>query len=405
MNSNEISNGFMKDVRIIDLADERAGFCTKLLADLGACVIKVEKPGGHASRSIGPFYKTSDSSAQSTSFFYNNTNKYGITLNLDHHEGRSIFVDLIKKSDVLVETFPPGYLRRKGLHYEKLSQVNSRLISVSVTGFGKSGPHRNFKSCDLVAAASGGQMYANGSPTKAPLKSYGDQSYYPTSLFAVYGILLALRKRRQTGKGEHVDISMQASVAATLEHVLSRYFTDKTVFKRQGSQHWNDEFVILPCRDGFINITVFQHWDTLIEWLDAEGMAADLKNDVWRDERYRRNHGEHIVGILKKWVANHSVDELYATAQLMRFPWAPVRTPQEVLECPQHKARGFFIKKEPAELGVELNYPGMPFKTSDTYDPPNRPAPLPGEHNHDIYSRVLGMAEETIKRLYRRNVI
>jgi crotonobetainyl-CoA:carnitine CoA-transferase CaiB-like acyl-CoA transferase len=357
-------NSYLEDIRIIDLADEKAAFCTKLLADLGARVIKVEKPSGDASREMGPFFRAKNSSHHSLSFFYNNTNKHSIKMNLDHTEDRSKFVDLIKKTDVLVESLPPGYLKDIGLAYDNLSQINPRLIYVSVSGFGQSEPRRDYKSCDLVAAAYGGQMYVNGSPLREPLKSFGDQSYYTASLFATTGILLALRSRDQTGKGDHIDISLQESVTATLEHVMIRYFAERVVYRRQESLHWNDEFVVLPCRDGFMNVTLLQHWETLIEWIDTEGMAEDLKDDVWRDERYRRTHRNHIVEVVGNWMSTHSVDDLFQKAQLMRFPWSPVRSLNEVLECPQHKARNFFIEKKHPELGVTLKYPGVPFITS-----------------------------------------
>jgi len=405
MKPNETPNGFLRGVRIVDLADERADFCTKLLADLGAQVIKVEKPGGCASREIGPFYGGGDTTPRSLPFFYNNTNKYGITLDLDHTEGRSIFVDLVRNSDVLVETFPPGHLSKIGLGYQQLNRVNSKLIFVSVTAFGQNGPRKNFKSCDLVAAAYGGQMYTNGSPDREPLKSFGDQSYISASLFAVTGILLALRNRRKTGKGDFIDISLQESVTATLEHVMVRYFAEQVVYRRQGQLHWNGEFAILPCRDGYMNVTLYQHWETLIEWMDSEGLAGDLKEEVWLDEDYRRHHREHIVAILKKWASTHTVNELFETAQLMRFPWAPVQSPSEVIAWPQHRDRGFFIEKESAGTGVPLKYPGIPFKFSDVSDFPERSVPLPGEHNRQIYGRVLGMSEETLKRLRHCNTI
>jgi len=405
MNSNDAPSGFLKNVRILDLAAANAGFCTKLLADLGAQVIKVEKPEGDDARGIGPFLRGKDNSRHSLSFLYNNANKYGITLNLDHEKGRSIYIDLVKKTDVLVETFPPEHLAGLGLAYEHLKWANPKLIHASISNFGPDGPKKTYKSCDLVAAASGGQMAVNGSPDREPLKSYGDQSGFTASLFAVYGILLALRNRRLTGEGEHLDISMQASVTATLEHVMERYFSGKNIFCRQAGRHWNDEFVTLPCKDGFLTITVFQHWDTLVEWLEGDGMAEDLRNDMWRDEQYRRVHSDHIIRVLQKWTLTQSAGELFEKAQLMRFPWAPVRSPRAVLECPQHKARGFFFEEDHIESGMKLCFPGMPFKCSKTTARSRRPAPLPGEHNRHIYECVLGMSAGALEKCQHDKVI
>jgi crotonobetainyl-CoA:carnitine CoA-transferase CaiB-like acyl-CoA transferase len=405
MVSNSNRYGFLADVRVLDLADEKADFCTKLLADMGARVIKVEKPGGDQSRKRGPFYNPGSSANASLPFYYNNTNKHGITLDIEHREGKSIFLKLLKKTDVLVETSPPGYLKGIGLDYKILSGVNSQLILVSVSGFGQHGLRRNYKTCDLVASAYGGQMYVSGSPSATPLKAFGDQSYYSASLFATTGILLALRNRAKTGKGDHVDIALQTSVAATLEHVMSRYFSEKIIHRRQESRHWNGEFVVLPCKDGFIHVTPFQKWETLIEWLEVEGMAEDLKDDRWLDEDYRRNNFWHVIEVLKKWTAAHTTDEIYKLAQMMRFPWAPVQSPTDVLNCPQLNSRNFFVKWNCPESGTAFKYPGLPYKISDQLDRQPKPAPLPGEHNGLIYRQELGISEKTLKRLYRQKVI
>jgi crotonobetainyl-CoA:carnitine CoA-transferase CaiB-like acyl-CoA transferase len=398
-------NGFLDGFRILDLADEKAAFCTKLLADMGAHVIKLEKPGGDSSRKIGPFCNDSSPSPNSLSFFYNNTNKFGITLDLEHREGPSIFRKLVRKSDVIVETFPPGYLKQIGLDYEVLSGVNSRLILVSVSGFGQRGPRRDYKTCDAIASAYGGQMYSCGSSSAEPLKAFGNQSYITGSLYAATGILLALRNRAKTGKGEYLDISLQASVTATLEQVMVRYFSESVIDHRRESHYWNDDFVVLPCRDGFMHVTLFQKWQTLVEWMDSEDMAEDLLDEKWLDEDYRRKHIGHVIEVVKKWTSTHTADELFQLAQLMRFPWAPVQSPSEILNSPQLDARNFWVKREDSDSGKMLRYPGNPCKTDKAFDIPSNPAPLPGEHNEMIYRQELGLSGDELKRLYYRNII
>jgi benzylsuccinate CoA-transferase BbsE subunit len=398
---------FLNGLRILDLADEKASFCTKLLADMGARVIKVEKPGGDASRNIGPFFKETSRPKKSIPFFYNNTNKLSITLDLGCDEGKSLFLKLVPDTDVVVETFDPGDLKLMGLAFEALNRLNPKLILASVTGFGQNGPKRNFKTSDMVASAYGGQMYVCGSSSAPPLKSFGDQSYFAASLFAASAILLALRNRAKTEKGEHLDISLQASVTATLEHVMVRYFTEGIIFQRQQSLHWNGGFVVLPCRDGFIHVTLFQKWETLIEWLATEGMAEDLVDEKWLDKDYRRQHLGHVITVLKKWTRAHRIDEIFELAQLMRFPWAPVRSPNEVCSSPQLKARQFFIEQEYAgsDHGKTIRIPGSPYKTSTKVETPINPAPMPGEHNEMIYRQQLGLSEKKLKGLYDRNVI
>jgi crotonobetainyl-CoA:carnitine CoA-transferase CaiB-like acyl-CoA transferase len=395
----------LEGIQIVDLADEEASFCSKLLADLGARVIKIERPGGDHSRKVGPFLEDLPDPERSLSFFHNNTNKLGITLNLEHEDGKEIFLKLLQKTDVVVESFPPGYLREKGLGFDVLGRVNLRLIQVSVTGFGESGPRSHHKSCDLVASAFGGQMYVTGSPSTPPLKSFGGQSYYTASLFAAVSILLALRKRAQSGKGEHMDISLQESAVSALDHVMVRYFYEKTIAKRQGGVYGNHSFCILSCKDGHVLLAPFQQWDTMIEWMDSEGMAEDLKDEKYREEKYRASGINHILEVLERWTKTHTAKELFESGQLMRFPWAPIYSLKEVLNNPQLKERGFFIDVGHPELKRSISYPGSPYKLSCSSPDQWKRAPLIGEDNVRIYQGELGLSQKEYKRLLSLKVI
>jgi crotonobetainyl-CoA:carnitine CoA-transferase CaiB-like acyl-CoA transferase len=154
-----------------------------------------------------------------------------------------------------------------------------------------------------VASAFGGQMYVSGSPSTSLLKPFGEQSYYTASLYAAIAVLLALRKRGQTGKGEHVDLSLQEAVVSTLDHVMVRYFYEKVVPQRHGSMHWNHSFCVLPCKGGHILVTLFERWDTLVEWLESEGMDEDLKDERYKEEAYRLERINHIMQVLERLVA------------------------------------------------------------------------------------------------------
>jgi crotonobetainyl-CoA:carnitine CoA-transferase CaiB-like acyl-CoA transferase len=372
---------------------------------MGACVIKVEKPGGDPSREIGPFWQGVPHPERSLSFWYTNTGKRGVTLDIEHESGREILKRLIARTDVMVETFSPGHLESLGLDYGALGKINARLILVSVTGFGQSGPRSAWSACDLTAAAFGGQMHVTGSPVLQPLKAFGGQSYYSASLFAAFAILLALRKRRKNGSGEHLDISLQEAVASTLDHVLVRYFYENDIAARQEGLHWNHSFFISPCRDGFIHLTLFQKWETLVEWLDSEGMAADLTEDKWRDEDYRRRHVTHIIDVIRRWTKMHTAAELFQQGQLMGFPWAPVCSPAEVVESPQLTARGFFVEIEHPEIGNAVKYPGMPYRSEAMSPLPQKRAPMIGEDNIHIYQGELGLSEDELERLSAIGVI
>jgi crotonobetainyl-CoA:carnitine CoA-transferase CaiB-like acyl-CoA transferase len=353
---------------------------------------------------IGPFWGDYAHPERSLSFAYTNSNKRGITLNIERPAGKELFIRLIRGADVLVESYPPGYLDTFALGYEDLRGINPRLIMASITGFGQTGPHRDLKSCDLVTSALGGQIFVSGSPSSPPLKPFGEQSHFTGSLFAAVGILLALLRRSGNGKGEHIDISLQESLVSTLEHVMVRYFHEGMLSGRQGNRHWNDLFCILKCKDGHIHLTPFQYWDTLVEWLEREGMAKDLQEDKYRDPSYRLDHGEHVIEVLEGWTKMHTREELFELGQLMRFPWAPVYSPDEVLESPQLKARGFF-RENKSEIGCALKYCGLPYKCSEPFSVPFKRAPLIGEDNMKVYGEELGLNGEALAKFSSEGII
>ena len=383
-------NGALSGYRVLDLTDEKGVFCTRLLADMGAEVIRVEKVGESPTRT--PF------------FLANNPGKRSVTLNLEVKPGQELFRRLVGTADVIVESHPPGYLENLGLDYAVLSQVNPRLIIASITDFGQSGPYRDFKSSDLVTSALGGWMSVCGEPGLHPLKPFGHQAYYAAGLFAVTGIQLALWHRHASGSGQYMDISIQECVAATLDHVLVRYFYQGEVAKRQGSLYWNNAFRIFPCRDGHILLSLFQQWETLIEWLDSEGMAGDLTGKKWLDEEKRIKYIDHIVEVLKRWAKTHTVAELVEKGQLMRFPWAEVSSISQVLDNPQLKERDFFIELEHPESGKIFRLPGSSAKMSRSPWQIGSQIPSPGEHNRKIYEE-LGLSGEDMEALVKEGVI
>lgn len=319
--------GALSDYRVIDLTDEKARLCSRFLGDMGAEVTRIEKPG-------------------TASFHWENLGKKLVTLDIESEKGRRLFIQLVEKADVLIESQPPAYLEKLDLGYSKLSKINPRLVMASVTPFGRDGPYRDYKSDDLVAGALGGQLYVNGEPERPPLKLFGSQSYYLASLSAAIGVLLALHHRHASGRGQHIDISLQESVAAALDHVLVRYFYGDEVAKRQGGLHWNSAFRVFPTKDGYVLLSLFYQWETLVEWLDSEGGAGDLAEEKWRDREYRRQNVDHIIEILERWTKNHSKAELVEKGQLMRFPWAEVASISDLLASPQLKARNFWLDVE-----------------------------------------------------------
>jgi len=395
----------LQGVGVLDLAGEQGGFSSRLLADMGARVIKVEKPGGDQSREIGPFWGDSPDPEKSLFDYFNSANKLGITLDLQNKEGRRIFLELVQRNDIIIESYPPGYLNGSGLGLEVLREKNPSIVVVSITGFGQGGPRKDCLTCDLVASALGGQMFICGQPEKPPIKPFGHQSYYAASLFATVAALIGLREKKGTRKNLSFDVSLQEAVAATLEHVMVRYFNEKTVAQREGGLHWDRGFCLLPCCDGFILLSLFQQWPTLVEWMAGENMAEDLVEKKWDDEEYRREHINHVIEVIGRWTKTHSKQDLFAMGQSLRFPWAPVRAPEDVLHCPQLEARGYFVDVEHHENGGTLRYPGLPFKSGMPVPKKWKPPPKVGEHNHKVYHEELGIPLPELERLHSLSVI
>lgn len=328
-------NGQGSILRVLDLTDDQGRLCARLLADMGAEVVRIEKP------------------SQSAGFRWEDLGKRSVALDIELKPGQKEFRRLLKTADVLVESHPPGYLDALGLGYSNLIKFNPRLIMASITPFGQTGPYRDYKSSDIITSAMGGQLYVTGESEKPPLKPFGSQSYYLASIFTAIGVMLALFSRHASGRGQHIDISLQECTAAALDHVLVRYFYQGEVARRRGSLHWNGAFRVFPAKDGYVLLSLLYQWETLVEWLAAEGMAEDLTDKKWLDRDYRLEHLDHVIEVLERWTKTHSAAELVEKGQLMHFPWAEVASVAQLLASPQLEARGFW---------AEVEYQGKKFK-------------------------------------------
>ena len=335
--------GLLHGLQILDLADESGEFCGKLLADLGAEVIKIESPAVCRK--------------QDSAYIYHNQGKRRVFLDIGTESGSDSFSQMLKSADAVIESFPPGYLASIGYTYEKMCEINPRLILASLTPFGQTGPRSSWMATADVVSALGGQTALTGNANSEPVTPYGSQPFYASSLFGAVGVLLAIIERNRTGLGNHIDVSAQEVTAGMLEHVLVRYIHEGVVPRRQGNLSWNRASFIAPCKDGDILIHVSpDQWDTLVEWMAGEGMAGDLTQPKWRSVDYRFQNADHMIDVIKKWTALHTSDELFEIAQLMRMPWAMVQSPLEALCSPQLLERDFFRESG----GVK--WPGAPYR-------------------------------------------
>ncbi|MBI4331302.1 MAG: CoA transferase [Chloroflexi bacterium] len=389
----------LSDIRVLDLADQKGVYCTKLLADLGADVIKVEPPEGDPTRNIGPFFHDERHPERSLYFFLYNTSKRSITLDLRTRAGQNSFRGLVKTSDVVVETFLPGYLEGMGLGYESLRRLNPGLVMTSVTGFGQTGPWKNYKSCDIVGMATGGLLLKCGWPDLPPQRMAGSQAYFMASVQAAAGTLMALYQRPATGEGQHVDVSVQASVPVSMQTVIQIFEKTGRIRQRAGNSPVRDNRsadTVFPCKDGYVDIgqlTGISSWERLVNWLDSGEAAGDLKEEKYQDPFYRVKPEvvDHINGLLVAFLLQHTKAEVFHTGQQKGVVIGPVNTPEDIVDDPQLRLRNFFVPVAHPELGANLRYPGAPYRLSETPWVISRRPPRLGEHNSEILEQEIGL--------------
>ncbi|HEY49725.1 MAG TPA: CoA transferase [Dehalococcoidia bacterium] len=404
--------------RVLDLTDDRGALCGKVLAEMGADVIKVEKPGGDFSRSVGPFYQDTPDPEKSLNWFAFNQNKRGITLNIETRDGQELLRKLVKKADFVIESFKPGYMDKLGLGYKALSKVNPRIIMTSITPFGQTGPYSRFNGPDLVTMAMAGYSFICGDPDRPPVRFSSDQSYYQGSLQAAVGTLMAHYYRELSGEGQHVDVSMQESMVWTLCYAPHDwYLLHQNIHTREGSL-WKRLGVtyrlIWPCKDGYVCYRLLmaqpgaEVMNDLIASMNKEGLGKNMKDISWTTLSFtevpqeRINEWEAEIG---KYFLRHTKSELHEEAVRQRNVLQPVNNAKDLYESPQLAARDFWVEIEHPELGDSITYPGPYFKSTETAWRKGKRAPLIGEHNEDIYTKELGLTKDELAVLKRENVI
>jgi len=387
--------------RVLDLSSAMGAFCGKFLRDLGMDVIKVEPPGGDPLRSEPPFASNHAHREGSLRFAYLNAGKRGVTLDLTRETGRALFLNLVERSDVVLESYEPGTLERLKLGYDPLCERRPKLILVSLTGFGQSGPYAHYRAPDIVATAMGGLLYISGDPRLPPCMPPETQSYYYAGLYAAYGVMLALWQCEARGKGVHIDASIQASLALH-EHVAFTCSAEGRVMKRAGSQHQHVAPAnLFPCKDGYISIFVTQaHWPIFLEFW--EDHPPELDDPRWQSNGERRAHADWINGFVSKFTSRHEKEQLAHLLQKRGIPALPVNTPSDFLRDSHIRERAFFGAVTHAVLGT-FEQPSVPLTVNGKRTPP-APAPVLGQHNSEVYGG-LGLDERELDVLASDGVI
>jgi crotonobetainyl-CoA:carnitine CoA-transferase CaiB-like acyl-CoA transferase len=412
--------GPLAGLRILELADEKGQFCGKLLGDLGAEVVKIEPPGGAPNRHVGPFLDDIPHPERSLSFWYYNTSKRGITLNLESDDGRELFRRLSAKSDGVLETFRPGFLASLGLDYESLRAPNPRLIMCALTPFGQTGPWRDYASSDLLHMAAGGEMASSGYdaaevPNAPPIAPGGGNAWHMGCHFAYMAIMAALVYRTVSGQGQYIDASIHEACALTTESAIANYIYRGEVLRRQTGRHHaagatprtqfraKDGTYVCALVAGRLNPGYVKE---LADLLDSYGMAGDLKDPKYRDPAVIAANTSHIIDdLVAAFIASLPAEEVYHAAQERGFTWGAVRAPEALLGDPHLHDRGFWKEVEHPELGRSFVYPGEAAIYNGSPWRISRRAPLVGEHNTEIFCGELGLSRSELSVLAENRVI
>ena len=392
-----IPRAALDDLRVLDISQGIAGpLCAKLLGDFGADVIKVEPAAGECGRSMPPFFQDDVHPEKSLLFLLANLNKRGVTPHLEDPRGADICRELVRRADVVVETFPPGHLASLGLDHASLERENPGLVMTSITPFGQCGPYSQYKGDELVAYATSGIMSISGTTDREPLKHGGFQAQYEAGFNGTAATLFTLLLRDVTGVGQHVDVSVQEVVNWTM--VINQPFYSWTGgvqgrHRPEGAMFGN----VMPCKDGYF---VSQagggaSWDDVAEFYGRE----ELKEERFADAAQRIINGRALDEVLIEAARDRTMAEMFKTAsERYRMLFGIVQTPADLARCAQLEAREFYSDVEHPVIG-KLK---VPFRLWDMTETParcRRPAPLLGQHNAEVYSQILGYTEEDVRRL------
>ena len=381
--------------RVLDLTQPIGFLCTKLLADMGADVVKVEKPGGDDARLLPPFKGDVPHRERSLYFLHYNTNKRGITLNLESPDGREIFLELARHADIVVETHRPGRMEELGLGYGTLKSLNPNLIMASITPFGQTGPWRDYKATEIAGLALSNMMYISGEPGEPPVQAPGDVSYGIASTYGAFGIAVALYHRMQGGEGQYIDVSMHECGPHLAGYFIPQYsLSGEKPYRSSRKEDVVDIYDAYKCKNGYVRLFIIpvEQWRRLVDWLGRPEIVTD---PLFENAGFRRQNGDLVQATIAEFCMRYTKEELYEEGQRRRISVSPVNTPVEFMESPHTRAREIFIEMEHPEVGKYMHLGPVP-RFSDTPGRVTRTAPLLGQHNEEVYCGELGFSQEEL---------
>lgn len=395
-------------IKILDLSAGIAGsYCAKLMADFGAEVIKIEAPdnkNGESLRSKGPFQKDDPDPEKSGTFFYLNTNKKGITLDLTNSSGVEIFKKLVKDADVVIESFEPGKMADFGLSYDTLKQINPKLVMTSISWFGQDGQYKDYKATNLTAYGLGGAMYVMRPtrwPDSRPAILGGSQAEYTAGLIGYVVTMASLVSPVSDSSGTWIDLSIMECVTSTMTGISADYsYIGLSRRSLPWAIHGFPTQENYPCKDGFVNLTPGLGGTQVIA--DLIERPEEKENPLLVKAGARVKAPEKFEELVLPWLKEHKKWEITEKAQKLKLAFAPILSPGELPDDPQLKAREFFATIEHPVMG-NVTYPGAPAKLSETPWKPGR-SPLLGEHTKEVL-KTLGYSTDEIEELRRKGIV
>ena len=403
-----MNHGALTGLKVLEYSEFVSGpYCGKMLADLGAEVIKVEKPGlGDRARSWGPFPDDIPHPEKSGLFLFLNSNKSGITLNVESGLGPRIFRQLVEWADVLVESYPAGEMERHDLDYESLAGLNPSLIMTSISPFGRTGPYRDYRGCDLISSHASSEAFGNPAEGVDDMEKYGPlkgpmhAADFMTGLTAALCTMSAVISLQANGTGRHIDLSAQEALSSVVRQELAFCMCEGLRPTRQKGRKRRGG-ILYPCKDGYVCIWAGPHWEKLVKMIGNPDWA---QVDLFKDPASRSEHSEDINRLVELWTMEHTADEIDRAGIAHGVPVSPVRSVKELVADEQLAFRDFFVEIDHPEAG-KLKYPGAPYKLSATPWEIRRHAPLLGEHNEEVYCRMLDYGKQDLVRMRQAGII
>ena len=397
----------LQDITVLDVGQVIAmPFCTMLLADMGARVIKVESRERAAERmALGIKRERNGRTERVHAAQYRERNKLGVTLDLKHPTGVALFKEIAQKADVLTENFSVGAMARLGLGYEDIKRVNPRIIYASITAFGQEGPYAHQRGYDMLAQAISGYMSINGFPDNPPTRSGQSISDYYAGMLCAFSIVSALRYRDRTGKGQHIDIALLDSMLICLDNLGERYTVGGELLTRAGNVAFGGSSSgVYPTTDGHVAIAAGTSdlvWRRFVKVIGRPELASDPS---FAHVPARRERRDQVAAIIQQWTSRRAKSEVVAALSEAGVPAAPVNNISETVADPQVRAREMFVELEHPMYG-KLKVTGTPLKLSETPGRVERLAPMPGEHNEEILVGMLGHSKDELEKWKADGVI